>query len=480
MVGWLGAFHLLSPFQWMNVTWGVQTCYTGAVFGTLMSVLMIHGAGSPMRRTLLASFFAAFGCLSYINAWLAWGLIGLRLVTEGWQQRKAALALLLSLMGITAAYFLADWPAAKVEMHSSFLGQVMAQPLRYAEFFIGLIGAPFSDYSLSEDHSTRMEMQQSLGPWLGMVSLVLFGVAMAMGWRRRNEISRLQWVPWVLLAWFGLANVAAITMGRGDWKIVLPYDSRYVAHTFWFHVAMLVFLGLARSRVLRMGIGAWIVFAWIGGGLFGAWQGFRYAARSAQSAGLFEAATALRHIVPEPQLIGLLVSREGGLTRWVVDQLDRMEEARILPMGRIASDKVSDARLVEGWAGQLDKAELTPEGQLMVEGWAASKKGSHSAPSVVLSIQTEGEAERWCGIANDRPRRVRLAEKLGSSAHQARLGWRYEPEPPHVVEALRQQPTNHVQRLSLPKGTVTLRAYVFLPRSGEFSRLAGEATLTLK
>jgi hypothetical protein len=151
LVGWLGAFHLLSPFQWMNMTWGVQTCYTGAVFGTLMVVMVVSGEGSSMRRTALASVFAAFGCLSYMHTWLAWGLIGLHLVADGWQQRKAVLGLLLSLLSLTAAYFLMGWPESKVETHASFLGQVMAQPLLYLVFFIGLVGAPFSDYSLSDD-----------------------------------------------------------------------------------------------------------------------------------------------------------------------------------------------------------------------------------------------------------------------------------------------------------------------------------------
>ena len=76
---------------------------------------------------------------------------------------------------------------------------------------------------------------------------------------------------WLFVFW-GLANAAAISLGRTGHVASSPFQSRYHAFTLWFHLGVLVLLFLAQGKAWRVLRRVWVpvvCYGWLTGFLQG-------------------------------------------------------------------------------------------------------------------------------------------------------------------------------------------------------------------
>lgn len=483
LIAWLCVGHMLSAFQWMNWAWGVQICYAVVVWGCIGAVAAMQTAWRLPLRTLAASFCAAAATLSFLNGWLAWGLIGLMLLVEavrgGWKNRAwlGSALVLAGMFAVTVWYFFLDWPEAKVKAQEEMVQGFAAHPLKYVLFFLRVIAAPVTEMVPSLDKELRNDVLWSISPWIGAAILGLWVLTLTVLWRRRAALNWSLIIPWLLLAVLGFGNAAALTLARSEHAYAIPFECRYPAYTQWLHVGLLALMGLyftPLQKTLRL---LWVLVAVIWGGFVGGLQGFWDSERIHDAIDVIEASATLRHVAPEPVQLDHISPASGPK---VIDWLDDMEKHGLLGVATVRSPKVKDAQVREpgaDWEGQFKEAELK-DGGVVLRGWALNRRTKHAAPAVALSVQTAGGEEVWLGLATKRTREVKLAERKDARVQSHRIGWAYEPLTGKETSMMTTIPLK-LKRNPLPKGDSIFRAYVLDVQSGTFWRLPGEQTLTL-
>ncbi|MEI6537141.1 MAG: hypothetical protein WCN98_17500, partial [Verrucomicrobiaceae bacterium] len=252
-VAWLSALLacvlILSPQQWMNWTFGVQLCYASVVLSTIGVVVMFQKSWPLVLRSAAGAGCAIVASHSFINGWFAWviGLVFLiREARTGNHHRRALfmshLIWIVLFAGTAAVYFSGYGDGTRTSDGTSLLGRVMANPGAYLNFFVSVLGAPFADGWASWDRETRIYLTHVLGPLMGVLSLALFGFALMAFLRRDRARCGAGVLPFVVLAFWGLANAAVIALGRTGMAISDPFQSRYLAYIVWFHIGTLALL----------------------------------------------------------------------------------------------------------------------------------------------------------------------------------------------------------------------------------------------
>lgn len=483
LVAWLAAGHVLSAFQWMNWAWGVQICYAVVVWGCIGAVAAMQTTWALPWRTLAAAGCAAAATLSFLNGWLAWGLIGLMLLVEafrsGWRNRAwlTSVAILAGAFALTVWYFFLDWPEAKVKAQEEMVQGFAAHPLKYVLFFLRVIAAPVTEMIPTLDKDLRNDALWAVSPWIGAAVLALWGITLGVLLRRRKELDWTKVVPWLLLALLGFGNAAALTLARSEHAYAIPFECRYPAYTQWLHVGLLALMGLfvmPWQKIVRL---VWVLVAVVWGGAVGALQGFWDSERIHDAINTIEAAVTLRHVAVEPVQLDSVSPTSGPK---VIEWLDELEHFNLLGVATVRSPRVTDAEvrdLGDLWEGQFKESEFK-DGGVVLRGWALNRKTKHAADAVAISVQPAGGEEVWLGLATKRTREMKLAERKNARVQNHRIGWAYEPLTGKETSMMTTLPLK-LKRNALPKGPVTFRAYVMDAPSGTFWRLPGEHTLTL-
>lgn len=477
LLGGLSVFLLLSPMQWMNWNWGIQICYAMVVTGTVGMIMAFHTRWPLAARSLGGAICAMAAAMSFINGWFAW-IMGLVLLLVAcherqwrWKETVPALAVWVSGFALTLGWFRSGWPEQIAGNHSGLLQKAMRHPLEDLHYAMQLIGAPFSQFWPISDRELRNAHQIAASPWVA--AFTLFLLAAILQQFRKQKPSWKQASPWICLLLWGLANAAAIGVGRTDIQISSPFQSRYPAFVLWYHLGLLGLLFMLQGRLAAWWKGLYILILVWGGGV-GALQGWEAAERDGIRNHFIAAAAALRHAAVEP--VWLDAVYPGGGER-IIPALDQLENLGLLNVTTIRSERVAESAMVpdSSWDGRIEKGNFESNG-VFLRGWAFNRETRDAARVVALSFRAAGGPERWLGFATHKLPLKKLAAKLDSRAFENRIGWAYEPLTGKETTAFSQLPLTFT-RPSLPDGTLTFRAYVFDAVKGVFHPLQGEVVL---
>lgn len=481
LAGWLIVALYLTPWQWMNWTWGVQICYHLSVFFCLATATACRAAWRDTRWLAAAGIGATAATFSYINGVLAWGMI---VITVGalalrpggaprglW--RYSGLAMV-CLAGTAWSFFTGGSPVANAA-ERGLVERVSEAPWQAAKFTLSLLGAPFAE---PWREMRRQEQIDHLFRWSlihGIVIAVAAAVVSVRLWQARRQLHVPDIWGWLCVAVFGAGSTVMIGLGRFDVSFISPFECRYAAFTLAAAMAVLgAGLGMP-GRWWRLG---WaVVGVWLAAGMLrGVRPGWRDAQRLSTQHRVMEAAVSLRHVAPEPLLLDAVMP---GADERLISTLDRCEALGLLhvPTWRDSSFPAHPPDEQAPWIGQLVGGE-TVEGGVRIEGWAMDRQRTRTPPAVVISGQAAGTDERWVGVIAHWQRATRRREARRSKVPEGRIKWEYAPIQPDDRN-LFSRPPAHLHRIPLPSGEVTFRAYVYEPNSLRFTRLPGEVTLNL-
>ena len=460
----------LNAGQAMNWTWGVQICYMLMVCMVVATIAVLQASWAWWLRVSVAALCALIACHSFMSGWLAWALGGAFLVWGVLAEKGAARERPAALVIWALAFVLAAWM-----FFSGYYFQIAGQeqelarsPAEFARYFLLLVGAPLGKFWLLADRALETRISIALSSGAGAIALAVFASLVVAGMRRDWKGQGSAVLPFVLLALFGLAGSAAVTLARTG-SIGDPFQTRYLAITLWLHIGIIVLLGFAKGVVWR-----WVRIAWLvivaHGCVTSTLQGINRAQRDFDDDRGLGAGFAFRHVAPEPKWLDLLVP--GGSENSFA-MLSRLEELGCFQVATIRSGTVASASLDHESAQGAITAHRREGGGLVIEGWALTSDTKDSADAVVISVQPEGEEEAWFGIAQRRSRQNKLAERLGSRAFGNRIGWIYT----HGAGLGTNLYGNEIRFRAkpLPSVNAVFRAYAFDARRGKLARLKGEA-----
>jgi len=483
LAAWLTVGHILSPFQWMNWSWGVQICYAVVVWGSIGALTVMQVHWPLIWRTLAACFCAVAATLSFLNGWFSWGLIALMLVVEamrlGCTDRRwlSSAAVFLLMLAGTTWYFFLEWPESKGVEESQMVQGFAAKPLTYALFLLRVIAAPMSELLLTMDKEDRNQGMWIVSPWIGAGALLLWTLVLGVLWKRRAELDWPKVVPWLLCGLFGLGNACALAMARAEHPYAIPFECRYPAYTLWLHIGLLALMGHFVLRWQKVICALWVLIPVVWGGSVGALHGFWDAERRHAGGQQIEAAAALRQVAVEPVPLDGVAPSAGER---IFTMLDELESLGLLGVKTIKSPLVSEATVVDDpqlWEGQIRSGSLAPTG-VYLRGWALNRKTKRTAGAVAISVQPKDGPEQWQGLATRRLRELKLADRKDAREQESRIGWAYEVLTGKETCRFTTIPMN-LSRKPLPKGEATFRAYVLDVKTGTFWRLSGEVKLIL-
>ena len=480
LAGVAGAWFVMSPYQWMNWSWGIQICYMLPIAGTMLMFWVLNQPWSLGKRVgwaLLPCWAAVF---SFANGWLAVLLGGAVLLWQVCRQDRsaagvAALGVWLLSAVLAGILYAQGWPESKGVSDSGLFESLMERPGAAMTFYAQVLGAPLADVHLTMQREARVAVQGWLSVVVAGVSAVLLGACLVLLWRRRSRLEDRDWLPWVLLVLWGLGNTAAITLARLGDSGYGPFHSRYPGFTGWFFVGLLGLLAQVEGCCWRWVRGGFLVLMILGAGVGGI-QGWMDVQRIARHCDLLESAVALRHVAPEPRY---LEATRPSRSFETIGLLDRLESEGLLHVKTILSPKVMDMAVASaGWAqGEMTEAAAVPGG-LKVTGWAFDRASRGPVRGVILSYQKPEEEEKWLGMATRYTVMHKKAEKVGARVIEDRMGWVYEPVNEEETVFMRKTSLK-LKRNDLPTGTVVIRAYAFDPRNGWVSALEGVQTVVL-
>ncbi|HEY2573324.1 MAG TPA: hypothetical protein VGH65_04615 [Verrucomicrobiaceae bacterium] len=469
---------ILSPHAWMNWTFGVQLCYALVVFFTVL-VLTLFQSNLPLAwRALFAGISAAAATHSFLNGWLAWLLGSLGLLQAALQekapQRKVvvAVAVWLSMLALTAAVFFPGFMeagAASGEIHSSF-ARIASTLWPALQYFILLLGAPLAEGWPTSNRETRHELTVQLAPVVASLLLLLFvGVLIAIVRQRRWEKGRVVF-PFLALSLWGLANAAAIALGRVGVSASDAFQSRYLAYTIWFHVGLLALICVPEGSFWRWTRGIMSALLIYAHGV-GVIQGWRDAGRDHDRNQLMVAACVMRHVAPEPTLLDNVWPLMG---LQIVPMLDRLESLGLLHVATVRRESPDRGDLSQSSFGTLEEGRWLEHG-VVLRGWALKLPSRNMVDAVVVSMQQDGVAETWLGVAQRRVIRAKPARKFHAVASEERIGWEYTT-PSGLERSMFTSVLILIRAKPIPSGMVTFRAYALDLKLESFSLLEGEFT----
>ena len=474
VAGVLSVGLILSPYQWMNWSWGIQICYMLPIAGTVGVFWVLTkpwSLGKKVGWAVLLSWVAIF---SFANGWLAVVLGSVWLVwqvhEQGWTAggRLAVLAWVGSAV-LAGLLYVQDWPESKGLGEQGLVARVMEDPVGTGVFFAQVLGAPLADVGVIDKRVERVAVQGKVAVGVTLAAAVVLVGMLIHLWRRRRAWTAPEVAPWLLLIGWGLGNTAAITLARMGEGGYGPFHSRYPGFTGWFFVGLFGLLCLTEGKawewVKRVILSLAVVGASIGG-----LQGWWDVQRMARNLHAGEAAVALRHVAPEPVFLEAVRPSRAVDT---IELLDRLEAEGLLHVKTLKSEWVSETPMSEvPWAkGAVTEASKV-EGGVRLTGWALHAKTKGPVRAILLSYQLPGQAERWMGIAGKATVMRQKAKREGARVIESRIGWVYEPLTGEETAFMRKRKLQ-LKRNPLPAGELIFRAYAFDPLTGELSRLDG-------
>lgn len=479
VLAWISVAVVLSPMQWMNWSWGIQICYLLMVAGTMLTWRLLTMPAGLIQRSALAVLPMWIAIFSFINGWLAF-LLGFALLgLESWRTRPKGWQLALGLWLVAGLVAMVAYQAgAEVERPGGSMMEAMHEdPFGFVRFFLQVLGAPFSDWSLAKERAERVAVQAMVAVPVAVMSLAIGLRAvwrLVVGWKREGGAWAL---PWMVLGLWGLANAFAIAIARFGGEGQGAFHSRYPAFTLWFYIGL---WGLCAGLPARHVLGRWWERTWlvvlVAGGVTGGIQGWADAFRIKIHGDLSEAAAALRHVAPEPVYLDVIQPNRGQA---VITALDRLETEGLLHVKTLRDSRVpSNSAAADTFAlGELVSGRLTDKG-VVLEGWAVAANKRERVKAVAISMQPESGEEIWLGLATRLKPARSQAKRIGARVLEDRIGWLYEPMTGDERSFLRGKPLT-VTRRPLVSGKTVFRAYAFDPVEGRFCALPGAVELEL-
>lgn len=471
----LGCCLILSPQQWMNWTFGVQICYAAVVLGTVAVAVVFQTTWPLVLRSSAGAVCAIIAAHSFINGWFAW-VIGLVFLSrEAWtgihRRRETLLAFFIWLVpfaGTALVYFSGYGAGPQPPGGTSLAGRLLAEPQKFLSFFWSVLGAPFSDGWASWDRDSRIQLTHAIGPVVGVISLILFVVALFTIAKRGWSVNGKKIFPFIVLALWGLANAGAIALGRTGIVMSDPFQSRYLAYVGWFHIGLLAILSVAEGKVWKWVRAIWLSFVAYGC-VIGFIQGMRGGERDYRQNRIMTASVMLRHVAPEPVYLDAVRPGSGAQ---LLQGLDRLQRMGCLHVSTLPSERVKDAPFNATLAKGGLKSGRVEAGRVQLEGWAMELPSHQMADAIAISFQPEGGVECWFGLAQRRHVKAKLHEKLHARAFEQRIGWEYAMPTGNEKVAYSNLP-NPFHIRPLPSGKVTFRAYACDLDTGSFTPLEG-------
>lgn len=474
VAGVLSVGLILSPYQWMNWSWGIQICYMLPIAGT-MGVFWVltkpWSVGKKVGWALVPSWVAIF---SFANGWLAVLLGSVWLVWQVHEQRwtaggRLALLVWVGSAAIAGLLYVHDWPESKGLGEQGLVARVMEDPVGTGVFFAQVLGAPLADVGVSDKRVERVAVQGKVAVGVTLAAGVVLVGSLIHLWRRRRDWTAAKVAPWLLLIGWGLGNTAAITLARIGEGGYGPFQSRYPGFTGWFFVGLFGLLCLTEGKAWEWVKRVFMSLAVVGA-VLGGLQGWWDVQRMARYVHAGEAAVALRHVAPEPVFLEALRPSRAVDT---IELLDRLDAEGLLHVKTVKSEWVSETAMSEEpWAkGAVTEASKV-EGGVRLTGWAVNAKTKGPVRAILLSYQVPGQAERWMGIAGKATVMRQKAAREGAKVIENRIGWVYEPLSGEETTFMRKRKLE-LKRHPLPEGELIFRAYAFDPVTGELSRLKG-------
>lgn len=423
-VFWL-AVLVASPLQWMNWTFGVIIAYFMVLLPAVLVVVVFSTGWHFLIKMILGVVLALTATQSFICGWIVWVEVGaLALWTRPLPRpglRWGAYGLALILAVVYGLWFFQGYKLGGGAGHANVVSMAGALMV----FFLGIIGAPFSEM-LPIDNS-------SVGPWIGAVCLVCLAISLfLLGTRTKREIWFMAW-PWLVTCGWSLSVLAMISYGRVLYDSQAAYWPRYMAFSAWFHGANLVLTLLAWQHVLK-GMKNPATMVWKGAGAIlaaaFAWQyvqGARFGVRAMEEDHLstlqVRAGMHFMAVVPEPELM----KRNLVPLEWFLPHSRDHRSKGMFHEPEHATVRVEDFPAeAEGRAkGRVTRIDIKESGEGEIRGWAWDNEKNRPVDSIVLAVPETTGGWRIFGLAQTQPKEEKIAKKEKLEGYGNRIGWRY-------------------------------------------------------
>jgi hypothetical protein len=233
-----------SQVKWENWLWGMSAPAFASALAACLTIAALAWLGPTVRGLVVALAAAIAGVLSFANGLVLLGMVPLGLLADPRAplRTRVRLALIAAVAGaaMMALYLAGLQHPAKHPDPFLFL----ERPIAFVGYVLTYVGAPLGS----------PEVILSLA-W-GSVGVAVLVVGAAWLWRRVPE-SRVNVLPWLLLAAWVLGSGAMVGVGRLGIGLGQATSSRYTTMStyFWVSVAVIgalaVFHALERRRDSR-------------------------------------------------------------------------------------------------------------------------------------------------------------------------------------------------------------------------------------
>jgi hypothetical protein len=240
---------VFSLKQYENWLWGFQLIVFMSILFTIACIFIL--ARSSLRPTdfILAIFFSVIGSFSFSNGMLIWPIGFLILLFNQTEKNFKKTYLITWLIIGAAIVLLFSYGYQKPSHHPSLLF-VLKNPFAFLTFVFAYLGSPFTPG------------RGILAPFMGLFGVSIF-IYFTFLLRRSCNTKIHILLPYLSLSLYSILNALIIALGRAGWGWQQALNSRYVTHSIFLWISLIVVLfiffnnfkrnqGQAKSRYLSM------------------------------------------------------------------------------------------------------------------------------------------------------------------------------------------------------------------------------------
>ena len=459
-------FSLSGSMIW---TYGPFLCHAMVACLAVAQVWVFSLSIPPLRKIFLGCVLAFVAANSFIYGWLSWGLLGWQIlglwVNQTIRRREflVALGILSGVMALAGWWYFAGYAFAG---KSGIAGRMMAEPMRYGNFFLQWLGSGLGNPWPNLAKSSHLAWQYSLAWWAGMGLLILMAITAVLVWKNRS--TRPAAWHWCGLIWWGLVRGIFVTIGRADFSSEAAFWPRYqlLVYALYLGLAVVLWLNISQLRSLWKWLGLLPLGIAVTGWMNGSITGYREMRADYFRSQTVHGALIMKEVAPDPVLLNqLFPGNFAAVDRTIKTLLPR----GFIRPGIVQNETVADAKIERSprFQGALSEGENQADGTVSLNGWAVDKQMASPVDAVVISVQPDGGEEIWWTVATKSKPANKQALKLKLSAANSRIGWDLGAN--ETIQDLSRKP--------LPAGKLTFRAYaldvktlVFHPLDGEYRR----------
>jgi hypothetical protein len=241
LVPWLVLAASLMTFslvKWENWFWSMSQPAFASALAACVTVAVLARLGPTLAGTALATLAAIAGVLSFANGFVLFAVVPLGILADPRAplRRRVWLALgsVVASVAMTLVYLAGLRHPAKHPDPWLFL----KRPIAFTEYVLAYVGAPLG----------WPEPGWSIA-WgaLGVTALAIAALSLAI----RRPASRIDVLPWLLLALWVLGSGALAGVGRLGMGVAQAVSSRYTTMSTFFWISVAVVVAMAVVDVLE-------------------------------------------------------------------------------------------------------------------------------------------------------------------------------------------------------------------------------------